>query len=140
MIYNVVLASGGPQSDSIIHTHVHVCYLCHLSCVQLFAIPWTVAPQSPLSMGFSRQEYWSGCHSLLQGIFLTQGLNAGLLHCRQILYHLSHQGSSSQNKHAQPLRDASGALASPLLTPRSRMQFRRAPLGFILGPENRGGC
>ena len=35
-----------------------------------------------------------GCHFLLQGIFLTQGLNPGLLHCRQTLYHLSHQGSS----------------------------------------------
>ena len=34
-----------------------------------------------------------GCHSLLQGIFLTQRLNLGLLHCRQILYCLSHQGS-----------------------------------------------
>ena len=33
-----------------------------------------------------------GCHSLLQGISLTQGLNLGPLHCRQILYHLSHQG------------------------------------------------
>ena len=33
-----------------------------------------------------------GSHSLLQGIFLTQGLNLGLLHCRQILYHLSHPG------------------------------------------------
>ena len=31
-----------------------------------------------------------GCHFLLQGIFLTQGSNLGLLHCRQILYHLSH--------------------------------------------------
>ena len=31
------------------------------------------------------------CHSLLQGIFLTQGSNPGLLHCRRILYHLSHQ-------------------------------------------------
>ena len=31
-----------------------------LSCVQLFATPWTVACQVPLSMGFSRQEYWSG--------------------------------------------------------------------------------
>ena len=30
-----------------------------LSYVQLFAIPWTVAYQGPLSMGFSRQEYWS---------------------------------------------------------------------------------
>jgi len=34
-----------------------------------------------------------GCHALLQGIFPTQGLNTGLLHCRQILYCLSHQGS-----------------------------------------------
>ena len=30
-----------------------------------------------------------GCHSLLQGIFLSQGLNLGLLHCRQILYHIA---------------------------------------------------
>ena len=34
-----------------------------------------------------------GCHALLQGIFPTQGLNQGLLHCRQMLYSLSHQGS-----------------------------------------------
>ena len=33
------------------------------------------------------------CHFLLQGIFPTQGLNPGLPHCRQTLYHLSHQGS-----------------------------------------------
>ena len=33
------------------------------------------------------------CHALLQGIFPTQGSNPGLPHCRQILYHLSHQGS-----------------------------------------------
>ena len=35
-----------------------------------------------------------GCHSLLQGIFPTQGSNPGLLHCRQILYHLSYQGNT----------------------------------------------
>ena len=97
-----------------------------LSHVQLFATPWTVARQAPLSMGFSRQEYCSGLPypppgdrpnpgiesrspalqvdsllseppgkpkdtavgslSLLQGIFLTQELNWGLLHCRQILH------------------------------------------------------
>ena len=34
--------------------------LSHFSCVQLFVTPWTVACQAPLSMGFSRQEYWSG--------------------------------------------------------------------------------
>ena len=134
-----------------------------LSCVRLSATPWTVTYQAPLSMGFSRQEYWSGLsfsspghlpdpwikpishalagrfftasatweahsyesksenrsvvsdslrlhelyspwnspgqntgigsHSLLQGIFPTQGSNPGLPHCRRILYQLSHQGS-----------------------------------------------
>ena len=40
---------------------MHVCrVLSHFSFVQLFATPWTVAQQSPLSMGYSRQEYWSG--------------------------------------------------------------------------------
>ena len=34
--------------------------LSHFSCVQLFVTVWTVACQAPLSMGFSRQEYWSG--------------------------------------------------------------------------------
>ena len=60
---------------------------------------WTY--QAPLSMECSRQEYWQllkiqnavGSHALCQGIFLTQGLNLGLLHCRQMLYCLSYQGS-----------------------------------------------
>ena len=54
---------------------------------------WTVVYQAPPSMGFSRQEYWSGCRVLLQGILLTQGSNPGLPHCGQTLYHLSHQES-----------------------------------------------
>ena len=37
--------------------HAHVCVL---SCVQVSATPWTVTHQALLSMGFSRQEYWSG--------------------------------------------------------------------------------
>ena len=57
------------------------------------ATPWSVARQALLSMGFSRQEYRSGCHFLLQGIFLTQESNWGLLYCRQILYQLSYEGS-----------------------------------------------
>ena len=39
-----------------------------------------------------------GCHSILQGIFLTQELNLGLLHCRQIHYHLRHQGGPHSGK------------------------------------------
>ena len=42
---------------------------------------------------FSGKDNGVGCHFLLQGIFLTQGSNLGLPHCRQILYPLGHQGS-----------------------------------------------
>ena len=37
--------------------------MCVLGCVQLFAALWTVACQDPLSIAFSRQEYWSGLPS-----------------------------------------------------------------------------
>ena len=54
-----------------------------LSRVRLFATPWTLAYEAPPPMEFSRQEYWSGCHFLLQGIFPTQGSNPSLPHCKQ---------------------------------------------------------
>ena len=44
-----------------------------------------------------------GCHILLQGILPTQGLNPGPPHCRQTLYHLSHQGSTNKST-KQPQR------------------------------------
>ena len=49
------------------------------SCVRLFAIPWTVAHQAPPSMGFPRQEYWSGLpiHSL--GDLPNPGIEPGSL-------------------------------------------------------------
>ena len=63
---------------------------CVLNCfshVQLFIILWTVDCQTPLSMGFSRQEYWVGCHALLQGIFPTQWWNLYLISPgRPVLY------------------------------------------------------
>ena len=43
-----------------------VCVLCRFSHVQVFATVWTVTHQSPLSMGFSRQGYWS--RALLQDL------------------------------------------------------------------------
>ena len=59
-----------------------------LSRVQLFATPWTLAHQAPLSMEFYRQEYWSGLPFPSPGHLP----NLGLPHCRQTLFHLSHQG------------------------------------------------
>ena len=65
--------------------------------VPTLATPWSVDCQVPPSIGFSRKILkWVaisfsskntgvGCHFLLQGIFLIQGSNPGLLHCRQIL-------------------------------------------------------
>ena len=47
--------------------------------VRLFATLWTVAQQAPLSLGFSRQEYWSGLPALLWRMFPIQGLNPCLL-------------------------------------------------------------
>ena len=41
-------------------THTHVCVYAQSLQLYLFATLWTIARQAPLSMGFSRQEYWSG--------------------------------------------------------------------------------
>ena len=80
-----------------------------LSRVPLFAIPWTVACQALVSMGFSGKNTVVGYHALLQGIFPTQRLNPcllRLLHWQvgslplvlpgkpKILYHCSLPGSS----------------------------------------------
>ena len=125
------------MGEGCVYMCMYVCIcLCVCVCVRVHAqslqscptpcdaMDWS--PQAPLSVGFSRQEYWSGLPypppgdlpnlwieqrspalqvdslpselpekpkntglSILQGIFLTQGSNQGLLHCRQILYQLS---------------------------------------------------
>ena len=68
-----------------------------LSCVQLFATPWTVAHQAPPFMGFSRQEYWNGLpFPCLEEFLPIQGLNLGLQHWRQTLYRVSHQESPNK--------------------------------------------
>ena len=69
------------------------CVLSCFSCVQLFVTQWTIAHQAPLSLGFSRQEYWSGLPCPPPGDLPNQGSNPHLPHCRWILYHLSYQGS-----------------------------------------------
>ena len=47
-----------------------------LSHVRLFVTPWTVASQAPLSMGFSRQEYWSGLPFPSPGDLPDRGIEA----------------------------------------------------------------
>ena len=58
--------------------------------IWLFATQWIVACHASQFMEFSRQEYWSGLPFPSPGVFLIQGSNPSLLHCRQLPYHLSH--------------------------------------------------
>ena len=70
-----------------------VCMLSH-SVVSQSVTLWIAAHQTPLCLwNFSGINTGVGFHFLLQGIFSTQGLNPGLLHCRQILYQLGRKGN-----------------------------------------------
>ena len=78
-------------------SYIHACSISQFCLNLCDPMDYIIACQTLLSMEFSRQEYGSGLHFLLQGIFLTQGLNPRLLH----LLHwwvdsspLSHLGSS----------------------------------------------
>ena len=75
---------------------VCVCVCYSLSHIWLFAIPRTVAHQGPL-WNSPGKKTGVGSHSLLQGIFPTQGSNTNHLYFRQILYHLSHKENSNFN-------------------------------------------
>ena len=72
-------------SSVYVYLFKYVCVFQMLSRVWLFATPWTVACQAPLSARFSRQEYWSGLPFPSPGDLPDPGSNLGLLHCRQIL-------------------------------------------------------
>ena len=76
---------------------LHVpCYaiLCHFSCARLFMTPGTVARQAPLSMGFSRQEHWSGLPFPPLRDLPDPGIEPiSHVSCigRKVLYHQHHQ-------------------------------------------------
>ena len=75
--------SDSKESACNVALKVKVTQSCPTICDPMDYIPWN----SP------GQNTGVGSLSLLQGIFPTQGLNSGLLHCRRILYQLSHKGS-----------------------------------------------
>ena len=66
-------------------------------------------------MGFSRKGYWSGLPFPSPGVFPTQGSNPGLLHCRQALSCLSHQGSPYHVKGDLKWRLGVGSSGCPVL-------------------------
>ena len=64
-----------------------------LSHIQLFATPWTVAHQAPLSMGFPRQEYWSGLLFTSPGDLPDPGIEPKFLAWQADFLLLMHLGS-----------------------------------------------
>ena len=68
-----------------------------LSCVQLFVTPWTVALQAPLSMGFSRQEYWSGLPFPSPAVLHDPGIKPRSPTMEVDSLPLSHLGSPSRS-------------------------------------------
>ena len=78
-----LLAVQGTLKSLLQHHSLKASILC---CLAFYMIQLT-------SVHHCWKNYWSGLPFPSPGIFLTQGLNLGLLHCRQILYCLSHQGS-----------------------------------------------
>ena len=74
--------------------HFHSLDILSCSVVSNSCNPMDCSPPGSFVHGDSPgRNTGVGCHALLRGIFPTQGSNPGLLHCRQILYQLSHQGS-----------------------------------------------
>ena len=84
------------RCSAFVFEYVRVIYLevilllLLLSCfshIRLCETLWTVARQLLCPQDYPGKSTGVGCHALLQGIFPTQGLNSGLLHCRQTVYH-----------------------------------------------------
>ena len=69
------VSSLNPWLQTFSYRRVCVCQL--LSCVQLFATPWAIDCQGPLSTEFSRQEYWSGLPFPSPGDLLSLGIEPG---------------------------------------------------------------
>ena len=92
---------SNPHLLCLLHRQMDSLPLHHLSvlCLVAQSCPTLCSPMDCNPTGFSvygdspGKNTGMGCHAPLQGIFSTQGLNPGLLHCKWILYHLSHQGS-----------------------------------------------
>ena len=97
--YSFLCYTGGARWLSILSI------VKSLSRVRLFVTPWAVACTRVLRpWDFLGKSTGVGCHFLLQGIFPTQGWNPDLLHCRQTLYHLSHQGNYLTSRRKTPLK------------------------------------
>ena len=103
------------------------CMPSHSVVSNSFVTPWTVVCQPLRCMGFSRQEYWTGCHFFLRGIFLPRGSNLYLFIDKVDSLPLSHLGSPTENA---PLDDKGEKLADVIKVKKlERRKFTRLSRG-----------
>ena len=79
-----------PPEQPKVKVLVACCFCLVIQSYPMLWMPWTIAAKLLCPWNSLGKNTELGSHFLLQGIFLTQGLNGDLLHCRQIFYHLSH--------------------------------------------------
>ena len=99
---------------------------CHFSCVQLFSTSWTIARQTPLPIGFSRQEYWSGLQFPPPGDLPNPGIEttspeAPVLQANSLP--LSHRG-----RHPLMYYHCATMLLSDVLCPEAKIKKKRTSL------------
>ena len=94
-VYTYLKNKPKPKNNLACCLKTHISFLCVWSESECHSVlSNSLQPRGLYSPWNSPgQSTGVGCLSLLRGIFPTQGLNPGLLHCRQILYQLSHMGS-----------------------------------------------
>ena len=92
---------------SYCHSPPHQIIPCPLEMIVCLIVQWCLTlcdpmdcspPGSSVHANSPGEHTRVGCYTLLQGIFPTQGWKPGLLHCRWILHHLSHQGSQDMTR------------------------------------------
>ena len=88
--HSSILAGRACDQRSLAGLQSVLCCAQLISCFWHFSTPWTAAARLLCPWDSPGKNTGVGCHALLQGIFLTQSSNPGILHCRWILYHLYH--------------------------------------------------
>ena len=113
--------------------------LSYFSHVRLFATPWTVARQAPLSIGFSRQEYWSGVPCPPPGNLPDPGIKPASFYVscigREVLYHLVPPGKCpllpTKKNHTQTEKHTNAAANLYILNTYLLCTFRGTTYSFI---------
>ena len=93
ILYQIIILKKKNKVRKFPLPNILLLLLSHEVVSDSFVIPQTVTHQDPLSMGFPRQEYWSGLHFLLQGNLPNPGIKPTSPTCQADSLPLSHLGS-----------------------------------------------